>query len=173
MSSGSPLREPMLQRFGDKLRDLRQRHQLTQAALARLLPPTTRGHINNIEVGRKEPSLDFVVRVATLFQLRVDDLVRDEIALPSEGSQALGDGGGASRQQLGAKLRYLRVRRGITQVALAQQLGLQTQAHISLVENGQSDVSLDLALRLAEALSVSVDYLVRDSIPVEEEGEAD
>lgn len=62
-------------------------------------------------------------------------------------------------------------RRGITQVELAQQLGLQTQAHISLLENGQSDVSLGLALKLAEAFAVSVDYLVRDSVPVEDAGE--
>jgi len=161
----------MLRLFGDKLRALRQRHQLTQAALARLLPPTTRGHINNLEVGRKEPSLDFVARVATLSQLRVDDLVRDEIALPSDGSQELGSGDGETRQHLGAKLRYLRMRRGMTQADLAQELGLQTQAHISLVENGQSDVSLGLALRLAEVLGVAVDYLVRDSISVEDAGD--
>lgn len=160
----------MPQLFGDKLRTLRQRNQLTQSALARLLPPTTRGHINNIEVGRKEPSLDFVVRVATLFQVRIEDLVDDAIsgaALQPKQTQTLEIPADEPRRHLGEKLRHLRTSRRLTQAQLAQQLDLQTQAHISLLENGQSDLSLMLALKLARLFAVSVDYLVRDSVPVE------
>lgn len=167
----------MTRLFGEKLSYLRQRHQMTQADLARRLSPASRSHINNIEAGRKEPSLDFALRAAVLFGVSVDYLLRDDIPsdLPLAFELPARDNvKEETRISLGIKVRHLRLQSGRTQAELAQALGLQTQAHISLLENGQSDISLSLALKLAEIFGVSIDYLVRDSEPLTgptEEGE--
>ncbi|HEU5101438.1 MAG TPA: helix-turn-helix transcriptional regulator, partial [Roseiflexaceae bacterium] len=66
----------------------------------------------------------------------------------------------------GDKLRHLRHLRGITQSELAQQLGLETQSHIAKLEHGVAP-SLDVVVRVAQRLGVSIDYLLRDTITVD------
>jgi transcriptional regulator with XRE-family HTH domain len=66
----------------------------------------------------------------------------------------------------GDKLRRLRHLRGITQSELAQQLGLEAQSHIAKLEHGVAP-SLDVVVRVAQRLGVSVDYLLRDTISVD------
>jgi transcriptional regulator with XRE-family HTH domain len=53
------------------------------------------------------------------------------------------------------------------QKSLACQLGLRTQAHISLLEAGHKEPSIGLVLRIADLFDVTVDYLLRDTIPIE------
>lgn len=52
------------------------------------------------------------------------------------------------------------------QADLARQLGLRTQAHISLLEAGHKEPSINLVLRIADLFGVTTDYLLRDDIPV-------
>jgi transcriptional regulator with XRE-family HTH domain len=66
----------------------------------------------------------------------------------------------------GDKLRRLRHLRRITQSELAQQLGLEAQSHIAKLEHGVAP-SLDVVVRVAQRLGVSVDYLLRDTISVD------
>jgi len=66
----------------------------------------------------------------------------------------------------GDKLRHLRHLRGITQLELAQQLGLEAQSHIAKLEHGFAP-SLDVVVRVAQRLGISIDYLLRDTIPVD------
>jgi len=66
----------------------------------------------------------------------------------------------------GKKLRERRMQHQMTQAQLAQQLGLATQSHLSYLESGKSAPSITLAARVASALGVTVDYLLRDSIPI-------
>jgi len=66
----------------------------------------------------------------------------------------------------GEKLRALRTERQLTQTQLAQQLGLATQSHLSYLERGKSDPSVALAVRAAGVLGVTVDFLLRDTLPV-------
>ena len=75
-----------MRRFGEKLRYLRNRRGLTLKGLADILGYKTHGYISEIEVGRKSPSVAFLLAVADLFGVSVDDLVKDdvEIALPTE-----------------------------------------------------------------------------------------
>jgi len=68
-----------MQRFGDKLRVLRTRHNLTLRDLAAQLGYTTHGYVNAVEKGRKKPSLEFVVKVAELFDVTADQLLRDDL----------------------------------------------------------------------------------------------
>jgi transcriptional regulator with XRE-family HTH domain len=46
---------------------------------------------------------------------------------------------------------------------LVHQLGLKSQAHISLMEAGQSDPSIEMVIQLADLFGVTTDYLLRDS----------
>ncbi|NNJ11676.1 helix-turn-helix transcriptional regulator [Chloroflexales bacterium ZM16-3] len=67
----------------------------------------------------------------------------------------------------GAKLRFLRKQRSMSQTTFAELLGLVNQSSLSNLESGRRPPSLDLVVRAAAQLGVSIDYLVRDSIPVE------
>lgn len=67
----------------------------------------------------------------------------------------------------GEKLRALRTEHQLTQAQLAEQLGLATQSHLSYLERGKSDPSVALAVRAASILKVTVDFLLRDTIPLE------
>ena len=68
---------------------------------------------------------------------------------------------------LGEKLRYLRTQSHMTQVALAQSLGLAQQGYVSNLEAGRKMPSLDLLVQIADLFSVTTDYLLRDTASVE------
>ena len=63
------------------------------------------------------------------------------------------------RESLGKRVLERRAFLRITQEDLSAALGITAQ-HISLIEHGKGSPSLSLLPRLAEALGVSVDYLV-------------
>ena len=68
-----------MRRFGERLRSLRIRHGLTLKGLADSLGYKTHGYISEIEAGKKAPSVSFLLAVADLFSVSLDDLVRDEV----------------------------------------------------------------------------------------------
>jgi transcriptional regulator with XRE-family HTH domain len=65
--------------LGTKLRYLRTQRKMTQEDLARRLGLTRQGHVSNLEIGRKAPSLDLVVQIANLFGVTTDYLLQDTI----------------------------------------------------------------------------------------------
>lgn len=70
-----------MQRFGEKLRALRQCHNLTMRELADKLGLGTHGYIGDLESGRRHPSLELAVQIADLFGVTVDQLARDDVEL--------------------------------------------------------------------------------------------
>lgn len=70
-------------------------------------------------------------------------------------------------RQFGSKLRYLRIKRDMSQTVLAQHLGLARPAYISNLEAGRREPSLGLVVQIAELLQVSTEYLLRDTYPIE------
>ncbi len=74
---------------------------------------------------------------------------------------------GAMARLIAEKLRCLRLQHAMTQADLARQLGLASHSHIAKVEAGEDTVSLSLVIRIARLLSASTDYLLRDTLPVE------
>jgi transcriptional regulator with XRE-family HTH domain len=64
---------------------------------------------------------------------------------------------------LGVRIHSLRKKKGLTQQVLAEQVGIET-SNISHIERGASKVGLSTLVRIANALSVSLDDLVCDSI---------
>jgi transcriptional regulator with XRE-family HTH domain len=59
----------------------------------------------------------------------------------------------------GMRIRLLRVGRRMNGTALAERVGV-TRHHLANVELGRSTPSLDLLVRIANELDVSVDYLL-------------
>lgn len=156
--------------FGERLRQLRQAHKLTQTDLAHRLGLARHGYISNLEAGRKAPSLELVVRIADLFRVTTDDLLREEGSKPlsTSGVLSLQDVNAHPPRLFGAKLRYLRLQHHVLQVDLALELGLSRQGYVSNLEVGRKEPSLELVMRVAERFNVSTDYLLRDTIAIED-----
>ena len=67
-----------MQRFGEKVRILRKRQGMTIKALALALGFPSHSYVSEIETGKKRPSTEMIIKLADLFQVTVDELVRDE-----------------------------------------------------------------------------------------------
>jgi transcriptional regulator with XRE-family HTH domain len=155
--------------FGKKLRHLRQHRRLTQTQLAHEVGLTSHTHISHMESGRKLPSLELVWQIACVMGVTTDYLLRDVIPVDasSEHRATYPDKVPSFLTHFSTKLRHLRRQRNMTQDDLAREVSYWTQAHISLLELGGSQPSIDLLLQLADLFQVSIDYLLNDSIPVE------
>lgn len=64
---------------------------------------------------------------------------------------------------LGKRIKVFRINQSITQEKLAEKAGLSTQ-HMSNIENGNTKSSLPTIIRIANALSITVDELLCDSV---------
>ena len=70
-----------MRRFGEKLRALRKRNRLTLNEAASKFGFNSHGHLSDIELGKKTPTVEFVLRVADFFEVTTDELLRDEIEI--------------------------------------------------------------------------------------------
>lgn len=70
-----------IERFGEKLKTLRNRHDITLTDLAHRLGMSAHGYISEIESGKKKPTVEFVVNVASIFNVTTDSLLIDELNL--------------------------------------------------------------------------------------------
>ena len=73
--------------------------------------------------------------------------------------------GNRARDLLAQHMRVLRLRKGWSQEGLAEASGLH-RTHISLIERGECNVSLDNIERLAGAFGVCVDELLSSADPI-------
>lgn len=81
------VRENLLTRFGEKLHNLRAFHQMTLVELAERLGYSTHSYISEIESGQKMPTAIFVLKVARLFHVSTDQLLKDELDLNIQNSR--------------------------------------------------------------------------------------
>ena len=65
--------------------------------------------------------------------------------------------------KLGERVKHCRGERNLSQEALAEEVG-QSRINISRIENGDRLPSLDIIVKIANALHVSVDDLLVDSL---------
>lgn len=68
-----------MQRFGEKLRTLRKQRGMTIMELTTALGYIGYGHIHAIEMGKKKPTAELVLKVAQLFEVTTDQLLRDDL----------------------------------------------------------------------------------------------
>ncbi len=66
-----------MQGFGGKLRTLRTRRGLSYRKLAAMLA-VSHGHLVGIEANRHKPSADLIIKIADIFGVTADQLMRDE-----------------------------------------------------------------------------------------------
>lgn len=159
----------MLQIFGAKLRYLRRQQSLTQKLLSQRLQIVRQSHISLLEQMLRIPSLEVIIRIAGIFAVTTDYLLRDEIPIEAAAEQkTIVPIQESSPQFFGAKLRHLRLQqKELYQADLAKLLSVKTQTYISLLETGNSVPSIDLVLEIAQHFAVTTDYLLRDAISVE------
>lgn len=67
-------------------------------------------------------------------------------------------------EKIGMRIREARKARNWNQGELAYYAGLKNSAHISHLENGQKKPTLATVVKIANALSVSVDWLLCDNL---------
>lgn len=149
--------------FGEKLRILRGKSQMTQAALARQID-AKRAHINNLEVSRRSPSLQIIIQVADLFAVTTDYLLRDDIPVEPVDVHVIRH---TAMQEpvahlFGEKLVRLRVQQNLSQVEVAQKANLTSRGYVSNLETGRKVPAPDLVPVLADLFGVTTDYLLRD-----------
>ncbi len=77
---------------------------------------------------------------------------------PKQGRRGDAEGPGKTRQQVGMRIREIRVRRGLVIDALAKKTGL-SRPYISQVETGKASPSLHTIERIARALDVPITHL--------------
>jgi transcriptional regulator with XRE-family HTH domain len=75
-----------MQRFGEKLRALRKQRGLTVRDFAEALGYSGHSHISEVETGKREPKVGFILKVAHFFDVTTDQLLRDDLEL--DGSTA-------------------------------------------------------------------------------------
>lgn len=71
-----------MQRFGEKLRVLRTTRAMTLKQLAQALGHASHGYLSELEASKKTPTAELVLRVALLFDVTTDALLRDDRELP-------------------------------------------------------------------------------------------
>jgi transcriptional regulator with XRE-family HTH domain len=69
-----------MNKFGEKLKSLRQQRGLTMRQLGELLEVSD-SYVSKMETGDKTPNVAMVLRVANLFEVTTDVLIRDELEL--------------------------------------------------------------------------------------------
>jgi transcriptional regulator with XRE-family HTH domain len=71
-----------MQRFGAKLRLLRQRHGMSVRDLAEAIDYRGHSRISEIETGKRKPTAEFVFKVARLLGVTMEELMDDTIDIP-------------------------------------------------------------------------------------------
>ena len=144
--------------FGTKLRTLRVQHGLSQVELAGKLALAQQSYVSHLETGKKEPSLELLIRVAHVFTVSTDYLLRDTVPVepPHPAYREHSD----VSAPLGEKLMTLRLTAGLTQTTLAHHLGLAYPGYISNLENGSKFPSLTVVVKIADFFAVTTDWLL-------------
>lgn len=68
--------------------------------------------------------------------------------------------------RFGEKLRQLRQLHAMTHAELAVMVGYASSSHISLLENGHKNPTVDLVLKVSKLFGVSADSLIDDEISI-------
>lgn len=69
----------MIARFGQKMLVLRKQRGMSLQHLADALGYTGTAYLSRVETGQRQPSLELAMKLADLFEVTVDQLVRDSI----------------------------------------------------------------------------------------------
>ena len=68
-------------RFGEKLRDLRKLKGIAMKELATQFGYNSHGYMSEIENGKKQPTVEFVLKASRFFGVSTDELLKDELEI--------------------------------------------------------------------------------------------
>ncbi len=74
-----------MKRFGEKLQALRQRDNLSQRQLSQMLG-VHHSYIGQLEHGQKTPNAEMIIKIANIFDVTTDVLMRDELEISTDNS---------------------------------------------------------------------------------------
>jgi len=77
------VKSQIMNKFGEKLRTLRKRRGFTSGELGKMLD-VHQTHVSQLETGRKIPNAAMILKIADLFGVSTDLLMRDELALEDQ-----------------------------------------------------------------------------------------
>jgi len=148
--------------LGAKIRYLREQQRLTQVELAQRLNLASHSHLNNVEASRRAASLDLIVRVAHIFHVPTDYLLRDTVPIEAFTNQTVMKSSTslAWQQVFRTGLIQLREQHQISQSQLARSLGLNSQAYISNLEIGRKVPSPEVIVQIADLFDTTTDTLL-------------
>ena len=69
-----------MKKFGEKLRTLRTQRELTARELGDMLG-VHHSYVTRMENGKRHPNIAMAIKIADIFSVTIDQLVRDEIEL--------------------------------------------------------------------------------------------
>jgi transcriptional regulator with XRE-family HTH domain len=70
-----------MQRFGEKLRILRERRGMSQRELGKEMGFSSSAYVHFLETGQRKPNVELLLKLSELFDVTVDALVRDEVEI--------------------------------------------------------------------------------------------
>lgn len=129
--------------IGGKIAELRKELELSQKELAKKIG-VSRSALSLYEIDRREPDLETVKKIASLFGVTTDYLL------------GLAKGGNT---MLGKRINELRRASGMTQEELGKKLGVIKQT-VSSWENDSSEPNHAATIALAKLFGVTTDYLL-------------
>lgn len=75
---------PMITQLGKKVKQLRKQARMTQTELARQAGLKSKGYISDVEKGKKIPPTELVLKLAEIFHVTTDYLLRDDFDTPED-----------------------------------------------------------------------------------------
>lgn len=78
------VRDLKIERFGDKLKLLRERHKMTYVDLAHALGYGSTSQVYYLETSKRNPTAEVILKLSKLFGVSADVLLDDELELDGE-----------------------------------------------------------------------------------------
>lgn len=139
------------------LRKIREEAGLTRKQFGQIFGLSER-QIASYESGETDPRLEEVERIAAYFSVSLDELFGRESAYePPKPAAPL------ELSRLGERIRQQRERQGLSAKDMKERTGI-SPAYLSAIENGQRTPKLDTLVSILNALSMSADAALMDSI---------
>ena len=139
------------------LRKLREERGLTQQRLAELTG-ISKSRIYSYESKEREPDIAGLITLADFFSVSIDYLVGKEADFYMQKNEAALD-----LDKFGERIRCFRIQRQMKVEELASKSGIKAN-YLSLIESGAKKPSFDTLIQLLNALEVSADAVLMDSL---------
>jgi len=147
----------------NRLRHLREQHNLSQRALAEALGAYDNEEfdpkrISVYETGKAEPDIETLDKLAHFFGVTVDYLIGRETTVfpkPEDSDLCL--------WAFGKRVRQCRTEKNISAKELSLEIGI-SQTYLLLIEAGKKIPKLETAIKILNALGASADAAFMDSL---------